>query len=819
MKNPRPSARRRAALLPFLVSVLAACGSDEKKAPAVVRFVDSFPSFTLREPAAAPAAPPRRTEWRFDGDAPAGAAEDPLAATRGFEAGSGIADLAVENGLLAGRTTTTHPILRVERKVRPDDRDVLHSVEVRARVDGGANLSVAFERAEKVDFADVVKRAKESHWRLATPLVPGAEAKTYSLSPQGTVFARDVRHVLLRPADAEGVRFEIESLRLVFRKEHLASIPSGPSWQGLDEIYRETIVSRSGETLETTVSLPSRPFLDLAVGTVEDVPVTFRVSIREATGGAREPRVLLERTVTTPHRWETTPIDLAAHAGKTVVLSLSLGAGESGVLGFWGAPAVRSRSEAEERDGRGEPPRGVILVMMDTLRRDHLDSYGYARETAPHLAALAREGALFRDCVAQATWTKVSTPSILTGLYPLSHGVRQITDRLPASATTIAEAFRDAGRATISFSSVSFSGKFTNLHQGFEELHERGSIKDGDSPYRSKTAREYVDRLLPWIEAHRDVPFFVFLHVFDPHSPFEPRAPYDSLFADPAAREEHVRRTEETKKTIADPGRRGMGMPTREEIVKAGFDPDAHMRHDRDWYDGSIRSMDAEIGRLLERLLSLGLDRKTLVVFTSDHGEEFLEHGRTFHGDSAYGELSQVPLLFRAPGLVPAGLEIEETVQSIDIAPTILRLAGLREPAETQGQSLVPLLFAKGGTGAGFRERPAVTEKAAQKPNTDEPEPNDFLEQYALAFSGLKLVHNAARPDGRNEYELYDRRKDPLDLKDIAPERPDDVARLAEALREWRRETERTKLPPDSEAASSLSQEELERLRSLGYIR
>src|SRR4029453_7804311 len=118
-----------------------------------------------------------------------------------------------------------------------------------------------------------------------------------------------------------------------------------------------------------------------------------------------------------------------------------------------------------------------------------------------------------------------------------------------------------------------------------------------------------------------------------------------------------------------------------------GYDPDAYVGFDRDWYDGSIRAMDAEIGRLLEKIRSSDLSGRTLVVFTGDHGEEFLEHGRTFHGQSVYGELANVPLVFWAPGLLPKGKTIQQTVETIDVMPTILEFSRLTVPSQAQGKS------------------------------------------------------------------------------------------------------------------------------------
>ena len=395
-------------------------------------------------------------------------------------------------------------------------------------------------------------------------------------------------------------------------------------------------------------------------------------------------------------------------------------------LGFWGAPAVRSRGESS-RGAAKAPPQGVILIWADTLRRDHMSVYGYGRPTTPSLDALAAEGVLFRDCVGQATWTKVATPSVLTSLYPTSHRVHDFSDRLPSAATTIAEVYRQAGFATLSLSSGPFTGQFTNLHQGFEEVRESGSVRDARDPFAGKTSRDYVDALLTWLPAHRDVPFFVFLHVTDPHHPFKPRPPYDTMWTEPGWDKEREKVAAAARKFISDPLLKRIGMPTRAELVQAGVDPGDWSEHERGWYDGSFRGMDAEIGRLVERLRALGLDHRTVVAFAADHGEEFYEHGRGFHGQTVYGELSNVPLILWGPGTVPSGIVVEPTTQMIDVMPTLLDLSGLAVPQGAQGRTLVPLLAASRASGtvkAAATAPPAVTEKAVTR-ETGAPPPRD----------------------------------------------------------------------------------------------
>jgi arylsulfatase A-like enzyme len=769
-----------------LYCALYLSGCSPSPGPSVIRLVDVFDETMVRG-GAAPAAMPARTEWRFDETGGA------------FTAVEGVEGLAARDGVLRGRTTTDRPVLHVERTSVVDGRDQLHAVEVRIRVSDGANLRAEVSGAEEIDPERPLQALPPFDWAMTTPLIAGDEMRSYTLKYPRPVRASQIRRLYLRPTDAAGATFEIESVRIVFRKEHLAGIPSGIGFQGMSEIYRESIVSRAPETIEVPLSLPSRPVLQLAFGIVDDAPVTFRVSAGE--------RILVEQTLSTPYRWEERDIDLSALRG-TASLSFALVSEHPGAIGVWGNPVVRQRDPARAAAG----PKGVILLWADTLRKDHLDAYGYGRETAPFLKRFASEGVLFENNFSQATWTKVSSPSVLTSLYPSTHGVKNFSDYLPSSATTLAEVYREAGYATVSFASNLFTGQFTNLHQGFEELHEDGSLPEAGS---SKTSREYVDRFALWLERHRDAPFFAFVHLYDPHDPFEPRPPYNHLWADSGKKEQHEKDLEKVRGVIQEPLAKMFGMPSREELQKAGIDPEAYVGFDQDWYDGSIRGMDAEIGRVFERLRELGLDEDTLVVFAGDHGEEFLEHGSTFHGQSVYGELTRVPLIFRWPGGISQGASIDRLTETIDVMPTLLELSGIPLPEALQGQSLAPLLT---GDESGFRDRPAISEKALTKKGEGAPWPED-VESYSIVDSGFKLIHHRTRKEGTPEFELFDAVNDPLDRTDLASQHPDEVKRLSEILDAWYKMANAARLAPDTEAMEGLSQEQLERLRSLGYIR
>jgi arylsulfatase A-like enzyme len=788
------------------------CGCHRSTEPAAaVHLVDLFGSARI-EGAPRGAALEPGALWDF-AHPPAGT-KDPLL---GWKAGPGVTGLKVANGRLTGRTTADFPILYVGRPVGADPNDEFDSIELRIRASQGANLDAATGPA-KPEFAQLIRVGRLFPWNFHSPLRAGEDFQTLTVAPQ-----RPERMswgaLMLRPSDAPGATFEIESIRAVSQRERRASIRSGVGWHGLGDVYQEGIATRSPEKFTLDVDVPDDAWLDLNLGSLEDHPVTFKIA---AVSGGRE-QVLLSRTLTTPHRWEPAPVDLSNYAGRTT-LRFWLDVPDERSIGFWGSPVIRVRGArpltartAAAALGGVTPPQGVILIMCDTLRKDHLPMYGYKRDTTPNLSRMASQGTLFLDNVSQATWTKVSTPSIMTSLYPTSHRVQDFSDRLSPAADTLAKIYRHAGYATVSYSSVLFTGRFTNLQQGFEELHEHSSLDD--PKYESKTARPYVDLATAWIERHRDGPFFMFLHITDPHDPYQPRAPYDALWANLAQKQTHEQQLEKIRKGIKDPLMQRFGMPSREELQAAGVNPAEYVSFDEDWYDGSIRGMDAEVGRLVERLRGMGLEDKVQIAFLADHGEEFLEHGRMFHGQTVYGELSSVPLMLYRPGVMPAGVKIAQTTRSIDLMPTLLDLSGLAAPPRVQGQSLVPLLAAardhRPPDALGWKPQPAVTEKAGTVSGGGPP-PRD-TESYGVVSEGWRLVDNVRRGPGVPEFELYHHPEDPLDLKDVAGQHSDVVQRLSGQLEAWRKMVLSNQLPKGA-TSEGISSKDLERLRSLGYV-
>ncbi len=288
--------------------------------------------------------------------------------------------------------------------------------------------------------------------------------------------------------------------------------------------------------------------------------------------------------------------------------------------------------------------QNLLVITIDTLRADRVGAYGHREARTPHLDGLASEGVVFEEAIAQVPVTLPSHASLLTGLVPPTHGVRDNTYfRLDPEAQTLAEILRAQGYETAAFVSAFVLDSSFGLDQGFD-------VYDDDVAGRAETAGTIAERrgelvsrsFESWIEKRSsDRPFFAWLHYFDPHLPYAPPPPY------PAG------------------------------------------------YDGEIAYVDAQIGRVLEALETEGLGKDTLVVVTSDHGESLGEHGEKSHGFFVYDATLRVPLILKSAASLPAGERIATPVRSIDILPTVLEALKVPVPEEAQGRSLLSLVSAE----------------------------------------------------------------------------------------------------------------------------
>jgi arylsulfatase A-like enzyme len=356
-------------------------------------------------------------------------------------------------------------------------------------------------------------------------------------------------------------------------------------------------------------------------------------------------------------------VDMSPFGGRTVEIVLTAqgrGGGAPDTV-YWATPILLVGS-------RRRP--NVILISIDSLRADHLGCYGYGRRTSPTLDSLASRGYLFERAISQSPWTLPSHASLLTSLYVRTHGVCRPEVGLDARAETLAERLRAANYLTAAFASGPFLLPEYGLNQGFDMYDARCSSAGHGESYHDVTNPCIRSRVAQWLWRWGEAPFFLFIHYWDVHFDYIPPAPYDTLF---------------------DPDYKG-GVTGRDfvnnDAVVEGMDP-RDLAHLVALYDGEIAHTDRHIGLLLRDLEDLGLTGRTLLIVTSDHGDEFLEHGGKGHAHSLFQELIHVPIIWVDPEGVRGPRRIDDVVQLIDLAPSILQYLGLEVPTAAEGRSFV----------------------------------------------------------------------------------------------------------------------------------
>ncbi len=440
----------------------------------------------------------------------------------------------------------------------------------------------------------------------------------------------------------------------------------------------------------------------------------------------------------------------------------------AGVVGPLTTRRAQPPSGPEGTPRRGAP--SVLLLVLDTVRALELSGLGYQRPTSPALDALARSGVQFQRAVATAPWTLPSHAALFTGRFQHELSVGWSTPLGP-EPLTLAQHVVSQGYATGGFTAnLRYTARNYGLDRGFQEYRDYsfvhtlalGMTMFGRlvTSFYNQLAHEYVmpgrkdaaqvvDEFLAWREDQGDQPYFAFLNFFDAHDPYAPPPPYDLRFRD----------TEPLNRSVE------IGVPHSAEEVR-GL---------QDSYDGAVAYLDAEIGRLVEALRADGSLDRTLIIVTSDHGEEFAEHGHLGHGSGLHFPAIHVPLIVRWPeGGVPGGVTVEDAVSIVDVPATILDLIGDPTPQALPGASLAPLWRGESPSGLS-----PVLSELYWAPNQPESYPVAGGDLHSLVRGRWHLI---AGP-GTSE-ELYDIMADPFERHDLAavPELADTLRSLRESL-------------------------------------
>jgi len=437
--------------------------------------------------------------------------------------------------------------------------------------------------------------------------------------------------------------------------------------------------------------------------------------------------------------------------------------------------AVSTAGGCAPRDASSAAPPNILLLIVDCLRADRVGADDpYPRAVSTQLDTLVEDGTSFTRAFSQSSWTRPSLPTILTGLYPSEHGLgaflqegEQVSgSSLSPAAVTAAEALRALGYATALFGQQNQLAPKFGLDQGFDAYDHKAS----------RAARIH-DRFLGWLDQEPKRPFFAYLHYLELHWPYCPPPDARGLFT----------AGYQGRPLCADWRRLRDEIRSGEVVLSA-----AEIEGLRGQYDEELYALDGEVGSLVERMRERGLWDETLVVLTSDHGEEFFEHGGMAHGTTLHDELIHVPLVVKAPRSweATAGAKVDALVELRDLLPTFLDAAGATRAGDAAARSLLPWIR---GSGGAPRRDFVVAELG---------------DSIAVRTAEHKLiVDRGASP------RLYDLTQDAGETRDVAALHPDVVARLEGHLRRWRAAL--SPIPPGDE---TLDDETVEGLRALGYL-
>jgi len=437
--------------------------------------------------------------------------------------------------------------------------------------------------------------------------------------------------------------------------------------------------------------------------------------------------------------------------------------------------------------------RSVVIIQMDSLRADHLQAYGYGRATSPNIAAFARRATVFEQAYPAASWTRPSILAMLTGRYS-----SELTTNMGGSAPiksnqpTLATILRAYGYATAAFyNTAQLDPKLANVQDGFDVFADYGAREGADMA--SAFVGRGVDRTIDFLRSARK-PAFVYFHVLDPHHPY---IPSENVFGKTPVEKYRDSYSFATGVPPYDP----------KTVTPCYLVKDLRVIPEMvELYDSEIRLLDAEVGRLLHFIDDDPRYRDAVVVVTSDHGEEFGEHGGLFHGARFYEESLRVPLIVRDPTRpYSIGRRVPSVVSLVDVAPTILSLAGIGyQPSDFSGQSLLLDFGRRGG-----RPRDTV-----------------IVERlgcgYDMAVSvrrgDWKMILRVTRP----HMELYNLRRDPGEKHDLARRTEPDARKAYKELyatfETWYRQVNRPLATRNGDAAPNVPDDLRARLKAIGYL-
>jgi arylsulfatase A-like enzyme len=568
-------------------------------------------------------------------------------------------DLVSATGKL--KPTVRNGVLSVEhvaddylQNARPIDivTDDVGEIVVRAKATKGSHFSLAWSPKEKPEFP--------WRWRVDIPLIADGKFHNYSINARnalrrGLDEGKELHFLALQPSDVPGDHVEVDFIRFLSTHSKYLRKPRDVSYETIASEMRPVMSMLPRQTLEFTAHVPDQdPRISFGTAVIgKHSRIRFSVQV---VSDAKTTE-LHNETIDAPGAWHDASYDLHQWAGRDVALRLGVD-GQPGSVGLWSNPTIY---------GRPPQPLRVMIILEDALRADRLSLYGYDKKTSPFKEELLQsQGAIFMRARSQDNVTRTSLPSLMTSLLPSVTGVWGFADMLRPEFLTVAEVMRQQGFATGSFVQNSNAGPASGLHQGFDSTDD-------------VTVRGTTEKLLEgeplwnWLRAHKDRNTFVYLHIVDPHGPYEPPPPYDQNY--------QKLKVDGAHKLKWDSGIDADYVKAPSPAGRAAL------------YEGEIRHNDDRLRTFFDRMKAEGLFDDTLFIFTADHGEYLGEHGYFAHHAPGYVQNTGVPLILYHKQRIPQQLRIQEPVQLLDVMPTVLDFAKVDASGLVmQGDSLVSLI-------------------------------------------------------------------------------------------------------------------------------
>jgi len=422
-------------------------------------------------------------------------------------------------------------------------------------------------------------------------------------------------------------------------------------------------------------------------------------------------------------------------------------------------------------------PFNIMIYLVDCLRPDHLPFFDYQENLAPNMEEFSKDSIIFANAFAQGSWTRVSVGSLFTGLHPFAHRAITLKSGLADELTTLAEVLEKAGYYTTGISSNAGIKPYFNFDQGFKFFKYHSNLNGGISDKLNEYAISELKK--------KQTPFFLYMHTMDLHRPYKlkdeflPSSPEGDL--------------DEDSQMVT-------------VIRTGGMRYQVDLKHVLAMYDAAIKQNDESFGDLMTELKRLGLYDDTLIILTADHGEELYDHKKFAHGKTLYQEVIHQLLVIKLPNQLNAGRVIQENVQTIDVFSTILDLIREPIPSYLSGKSLKNLMLSSSALESSVYNEIFL-------------ETGKELSLKAIIDGHWKLIRKIQEePDKSAKYELFNLKNDPLEKTDLLYRNPIASDYLKRRLKSWALSQEKLAKLVKGDVEKTLTKEEIEELKALGYI-